>query len=84
LPEIDARVNDNVPEEIIRLVIPVPAMKIELEPGSVVNEASLEVVPFNTTGVPVDAIIEFEREGENAVPEGVIVETITRVPTIDV
>jgi hypothetical protein len=82
LPEIDARVND-VSEGTVRLVIPVPAMKIELEPWSVVNGASLEVVPFNTTGVLVDAIIEFEREGENAVP-GVTVETITRVPTIDV
>lgn len=84
LPEIDARVNDNDSEETIRLAIPVLAMKIELEPGNVVNRASLEVVPFNTTGVPVDAIIELEREGENAVPEGVTVETITRVPTIDV
>lgn len=83
LPEIDARVNDNVCEETIRLVIPVPAMKGELEPGNV-NGASPEVIPFNTTGVPVDAIIEFEREGENIVPEGLTVETITRVPTIDV
>jgi hypothetical protein len=31
LPEIDARVND-VSEGTVRLVIPVPAMKIELEP----------------------------------------------------
>ena len=84
LPEIDARVNDNVSEETIRLVIPVPAMKGELEPGNVANGVSLEVIPFNTTGVPVDAIIEFERKGENVVPEGVTVETITRVPTIDV
>ena len=41
------------------------------------------MVLFNTTGVPVDTIIEFEREGENAVLR-VTVETITRVPTIDV
>ena len=85
LPEIDARVNDSFSGETVRLVIPVPAMKVELEPGDGVNgAASPEVVPFNTTGVPVDAIIEFEREGENAGPEGVTVETITRVPTIDV
>ena len=79
-PEMDARVNDNVSEETIRLVIPVPAMKVELEPRDVVNWASPEVVPFNTAGVLVDAIIEFEREGENAVPEGV---TVVPMPPVE-
>lgn len=78
-PEMDARVNDNVSEETIRPVIPVPTMKVELEPRDVVNGASPEVVPFNTAGVLVDAIIEFEREGENAVP-GV---TVVLMPPVE-
>ncbi|OCL12338.1 hypothetical protein AOQ84DRAFT_227836 [Glonium stellatum] len=75
---------DNVPKKDARLVIPVPAVKVELGPRDVASGASQEVVPFDTITAPVEAIVEFDGEGKTPDPERVTVGTITPVLTIDV